>query len=67
MTLDVLPTPVTPLHVLSPSRWLIRLAITAKNTDASTWETHVEFDGSWGSNIWVHLSVTPPKRVHLDE
>jgi hypothetical protein len=63
LILDIYPMPTDDRHVLPPSAWLIRLALTARNADASIWETYVEFGGKWGSSFRAQLTVTPPTRI----
>jgi len=58
------PKPVDRRHVVDSASFEIELAVTARNSDARRYRVVVHYDGGWGDDIWRHLSVQAPQRLH---
>lgn len=57
--LEVRPEPSDRRHWLAQGRYRIDLVISARDVDAQSYETEIEFDGIWRDvpEIWDHLTI----------
>ena len=63
--LEAIPTVKDGRASILPGRYVVEVAVAARDIDAVRFAFEIQFDGTWSddSGIWSHLRVSPPRKV----
>jgi hypothetical protein len=63
--LEAIPTVEDGRASVNPGRYIVELAVAARDIDAVRFALEVHFDGSWseGPEVWNHIRISPPQEV----
>lgn len=59
------PPPTDNRHLVESAKFLLELAVTARNADACRYRVIVSYNGVWGDRVWDHLIVDQPEVVKV--